>query len=221
MKRSGMILHLLFPEKCPLCGKLLGAEDEVLCRPCATQTPEASRLKQRIPFLSGAFALWYYESAVRDSLIRFKFWYRRTYSRRYGAILAVKLQDIVSQYDLITWVPVSRWRKLKRGYDQVELITRALCRELQVTPVACLKKIRHNPPQSGIASAAQRRANVLGVYKVPDPELIAGKRILLLDDIITTGATISECAKTLMAAGAKEVYGVAVAVTRKHKQTSR
>jgi ComF family protein len=121
------------------------------------------------------------------------------------------------KYDLIAWVPVSRLRKLKRGYDQVELIANALCNELQIMPEVCLKKIRHNPPQSSIPSAAQRRANVLGVYKVPAPELVAGKRILLLDDIITTGATISECAKTLMAAGAKEVYGVAVATTRQHK----
>jgi predicted amidophosphoribosyltransferase len=99
----------------------------------------------------------------------------------------------------------------------VELIAHALCAELQITPVVCLKKIRHNPPQSGITSAAQRRANVLGAYKVPNPALVAGKRILLLDDIITTGATISECAKTLLAAGAKEIYGVAVAAARLHK----
>ena len=117
----------------------------------------------------------------------------------------MKLLDLQQQYDLITWVPVSRLRKWKRGYDQVELIATVVCRELKTTPTGTLKKIHHNPPQSRIISAAQRRANVLGVYKVINPETIAGKRILLLDDIITTGATISECAKTLMAAGAQEV----------------
>ena len=216
MKINDLIAHLLFPEKCLLCTKLLHAPEVLLCNRCAVEAPEALKLKRRIPFLSGAFALWYYENDVRGSLLRFKFFGRRSYAQGYGAIVAMKLQDLHQQYDLITWVPVSRLRKLKRGYDQVELIAYALCRELQVTPVPCLKKIRHNPPQSRIASAAQRRANVLGAYKVLNPDLVAGKRILLLDDIITTGATISECAKTLMAAGAKEVYGVAVAAARRH-----
>ena len=217
MKRSNLIARLLFPEKCLLCGKLLQETEHLLCRKCAAETPEASGLKKKIPMLSGSFSLWYYEDHVRQSILRFKFHRRRSYALGYGWFLAQKLQDVYQRYDLITWVPVSRRRKLKRGFDQVELIAHALCKELQVTPAACLKKIRHNPPQSSIASAAQRRANVLGVYKVPDPALVAGKRILLLDDIITTGATISECAKMLMAAGAKEVYGVAVAATRQYK----
>ena len=217
MSTKNPIIRLLFPDKCLLCGKLLNRSETILCHSCQTEVPEALRLKQRIPFLSGAFALWYYEGHVRSSLIRFKFYHRRSYAQKYAAILAQKLPDIREKYDLVAWVPVSRLRKLKRGYDQVELIANALCNELQIMPEVCLKKIRHNPPQSSIPSAAQRRANVLGVYKVPAPKLVAGKRILLLDDIITTGATISECAKTLMAAGAKEVYGVAVATTRQHK----
>lgn len=211
------ILQLLFPEKCLLCNKILRPSESLICDPCRQDTSEVLKLKRRIPFLSGAFALWYYEGKVRYSLIRYKFWGRRGYSRQYGALLAAKLQDLLKQYDLIVWVPVSKWRRLKRGYDQVELIAYELHRRIQATPTVCLKKIRHNPPQSGLASAAQRRANVLGVYKVPDPAAVSGKRILLLDDIITTGATISECAKMLMAAGAKEVYGVAVAVTREEK----
>lgn len=217
MKIRNPITQLLFPSKCLLCGTLLPATETHLCSNCAETIPEALRLKRRIPFLSGSFALWYYENQVRDSLLRFKFYHQRSYARGYAAVLARRLPEIGDRYDLITWVPVSRRRKLKRGYDQVELIAHALCKELGVTPVACLKKIRHNPPQSGITSAAARRANVLGVYKVPDPETVAGKRILLLDDIITTGATISECAKTLMAAGATEVYGVAVAAARQYK----
>ena len=217
MKSKNPITALLFPDKCIFCCKLLEKSEHHLCPQCAADTPEALVLKQRIPFLKGAFALWYYENNVRSSLLRFKFHRRRSYAQSYGAFLAAKLPQLREKYDLIVWVPVSKRRKLKRGYDQVELIAHALCRELQITPIACLKKIRHNPPQSGIASAAQRRANVLGAYKVPEPALVRGKRILLLDDIITTGATISECAKTLLAAGAKEVYGVAVATTRQHK----
>lgn len=217
MKPSHWIVRLIFPDKCLLCGKMLQTPGIYLCPKCLANTPEALKLKQKIPFLSGAFALWYYEGAVRTSILRYKFRRRRGYARDYGSTLAGKLADLHKQYDLIVWVPVSRLRKLKRGFDQVELVARVLCKELGRTPVPCLKKIRHTPPQSGIVSAAQRRANVLGAYKVLDPEFVRGKKILLLDDIITTGATISECAKTLMAAGAKEVYGVAIATTRQYK----
>lgn len=217
MKHQNPIIRLLFPDKCLLCGRLLHSAETHLCRRCADETPKALKLKRKIPFLSGSFALWYYEKNVRKSLLRFKFGGRRSYAQGYGALLAEQFPDLTQRYNLIVWVPVSKWRRLKRGYDQVELIAHALCRELQVTPVPCLKKIRHNQPQSRIASDAQRRANVLGAYQVLNRDLVAGKRIFLIDDIITTGATISECAKTLMAAGAKEVYGVAIAAARRHK----
>ena len=217
MKTPILITRLIFPDKCLLCRKLLMTQHIHLCDHCETHAPVAMKLKQKIPFLSGAFALWYYEGSVRTSILRYKFGHKRSYARDYGAILAGKFSNVKEQYDLIAWVPVSRLRKLRRGFDQAELIARIFCSELSTTPTPCLKKVRHNPPQSGIASAAQRRANVLGAYKVIDPNMIKGKRILLFDDIITTGATISECAKTLMAAGAKEVYGVAIATTRQHK----
>ena len=105
-------------------------------------------------------------------------------------------------------------RKLRRGYDQVELLARAVGRELGMTPVPLLRKIRHNRPQSGISGMAERRANVLGVYRENGREQIVGKRILLLDDILTTGATAGEAARALLTAGAKEVHCAVVAAAR-------
>lgn len=219
---SGLLTELLFPGKCLLCGQLLDRSESLMCRNCAVQTEDAPPQKRRIPFLSGSFALWYYEGDVRGSLLRFKFSHKRSYARGYGSLLTMKLMDRADEYDLITWVPVSTRRKLKRGYDQTELIVRALGKEVTCPRIRCLKKIRHTPPQSTIKGLAARRANVLGAYRVLDPAAVAGKRILLVDDIITTGATISECARMLMTAGAKEVYGVAVATAKQHKhETSR
>ena len=99
--------------------------------------------------------------------------------------------------------------------DQVELIARSVGRELGLTPVPVLQKIRHNPPQSGIQDDSTRRANVLGAYRLKDPRQVHGKRILLLDDILTTGATAGECARMLRMAGATEVHCAAVAAARK------
>ena len=87
--------------------------------------------------------------------------------------------------------------------------------------VAVVRKIRNTKPQSTMGSAAHRRANILGAYEVIDPALVRGKRILLLDDIITTGTTASECAKTLLTAGAKEVKLAALAVASFENSTQR
>lgn len=120
--------------------------------------------------------------------------------------------------DILSWVPVSRLRKLKRGYDQSELLARAIAKELDCDIIPVLKKIRHTPPQSGIRDAAHRRANVRGSYRAKTPSILAGKRILLIDDVVTTGATGSECARVLLTAGAEEVYLAAVAAASNDKK---
>ena len=222
MKRLLLLIsHLLFPPKCVLCRKILDAHETDLCHQCRTDTPEFSAPQKKIPYLAGWTALWYYEGNVRHSMLRFKFYNARSHADTYGRMLAMKLAQEEVKFDLLTWVPISRVRKWRRGYDQVELIARAVGKELRCSPVPTLKKLRNNPPQSGLQEASQRRANVLGVYEVLDPAAIAGKRILLLDDIMTTGATAGECARMLLTAGAKEVYCAAVAASSHNKKPSR
>ena len=127
-------------------------------------------------------------------------------------------QDDFRDFDILTYVPVSRLRQMQRGYDQVELICSALAREWNITPVRCLEKARNTPPQSEIKDPARRRANVLGAYRCPCPGEIKGKRVLLLDDVITTGATVSECSRVLLTAGATQVLCASVAVTEFKKK---
>lgn len=203
---------LLFPPKCVLCGKLLRSQETDLCHTCRTEIRDFQRPRKKIPFVAQWRALWYYEGGVRSSLLRYKFHNKRSYSVVYGRLLAMKIaQEYPDDFDILTWVPVSQARKRKRGYDQVELLADAVAEELQLTKIPTLTKIRDNPPQSGISGLAQRKANVLNVYQVLSKDTVAGKRILLLDDIITTGATVSECARILLTAGAKEVICAAVA----------
>ena len=94
------------------------------------------------------------------------------------------------------------------------LVAMAAALELDDVAVSTLEKFKNVEKQSSMGSAEKRRANISGVYRAVDPELIAGKRILLIDDIITTGSTLSECARTLLDAGAKEVLCAAIAQTR-------
>ena len=216
MKLYHFLMELLFPPKCVLCRKLLKSGEIDLCRECRADAPEYAGKKINIRFLDSFAAVWYYEGNVRRSLLRFKFYNARSYGVSYGRILAMRLQrEYPDGFDMLTWVPVSRLRKLRRGYDQVELLAKAVGRELGLSPVPTLKKIRNNRPQSRLKDPAARRANVLGAYRLLEGAAVKGQRVLLLDDILTTGATAGECARVLLSAGASEVHCAAVAAARK------
>ncbi len=216
MKLYHFLMELLFPPKCVLCRKLLKDGEMDLCGACRADTPEYPNRKIKLPFLDSFAAVWYYEGNVRGSLLRYKFHNARVYGVSYGRILAMKLlREYPESFDILTWVPVSRLRRLRRGYDQVELLAKAVGAELGLPPVPTLKKIRNNRPQSRMKDPAARKANVLGAYRVLETADVTGKRVLLLDDILTTGATAGECARMLRMAGAKEVHCAAVAAARK------
>lgn len=215
MKIFHYFLEWVFPSKCVLCRKKLARGEMDLCQSCRTEVPQFVFRGKQLQFLDSWTAVWYYDGYVRSSLLRYKFHNARSYADAYGRLLAMKLlQEYPEGFDLVTWVPISPRRKFSRGYDQVELLAKAVGRELGLKPVRLLRKIRHNPPQSGLTEYAARRANVLGVYRAVNTEIIQGKRILLLDDIITTGATIAECARVLLTAGAGQICGGAVAARK-------
>ena len=216
MKRMIGLWALLFPPKCVLCGKILRDGETDLCKECRVEAPLCPNGKRKPQFLDSFVAVWYYEESIRKSLLRYKFYGRRSYAAAYGRLLAMELlQAFPEGFDVLTWIPVSRLRRLRRGYDQVELIAKAVGKELGIRPVPTLKKIRSNPPQSGITGEAQRKANVMGVYAVRADAQVNGKTVVLLDDILTTGATMGEAARTLRTAGAEQVHGAAVAAARK------
>ena len=201
------LLNLLFPPKCVLCQKVLEPQETDLCHTCWAESPWCGPNTAKFSFLDSWTAVWYYKGYIRRSLIRYKFYRARHYAAGYGKLLAMKIhQEYPDGFDLLTWVPISSWRRITRGYDQMELLAQAVGKELGMNPVSTLRKIRNNRPQSRIHGQAQRRANVLGVYRPVCPEQLEGKRILLLDDIVTTGATAGECARVLLTAGAKEVH---------------
>lgn len=212
------VLRILYPPKCLLCQKLLDKQETDLCHSCRMEQPEFFTAKKNISFIAQWTALWYYVGDVRNCLHRFKFYGVRSHAKPLGRLLAMHLmKEGFDKVDLITWAPISLKRNWERGYDQDKLICKAVAKELELPAASVLKKHRHTQAQSSLMDASQRRANVLGAYKVRDPKLVAGKRILLIDDIVTTGATASECARTLLTAGAKEVIFAAVAASEKYK----
>ena len=213
-----MLLDLFFPRKCIFCRALLKEDETDLCRACRMEAPDFSSAKNNIPFVAGWTAVWYYRDNVKYSIHRYKFRGALSYADSYGRFLAMRIAQMDIDYDYITWVPVSFRRRLSRGYDQVAILAKATAKELGVPLYPTLKKKRHNPAQSGLTDPAQRKANVIGAYATLPNGDIAGKTILLIDDVITTGSTVSECAKTLLTAGADKIYCAAIASAHKNNK---
>lgn len=204
MRFLDTLLNLLFPPKCPFCGR-------VLDRPGVCPACEAA-----LPWLAEEDGLWTlpadvpcaaplrYEGLARKGLLRFKFQGASAAAEPLGELVArCAAERFAGEFDVVTWVPVSRKRLRQRGYDQAELLARAACRLWNTRPVRLLDKRRDNPAQSGLHDAVLRRENVRGVYAASGAA--AGRRILLVDDICTTGATLSSCALALRQAGAETV----------------
>lgn len=221
MKLFSVLSQWLFPEKCVLCGRLLEKNEMDLCHKCRIDAPECGLSRTKYPYLESWTAVWLYQDLVRRSILRYKFYGKRSYAAAYARLLGVKLmKEDRLQVNLITWVPISAKRLKKRGFDQCQLLAEALSREVNIPAVPLLKKLRDNPPQSGIVGHAHRKANVLGVYQVMNTQQLQEKRILLLDDILTTGATAGECARVLLTAGAQEVH-LGVVAASKQERTGR
>jgi ComF family protein len=158
-------------------------------------------------------ALDYHAHNVSQSIISFKF-FRRPEAAK---VLAGYMAKIFNQYysdipfDHIQAVPVSPIRRKDRGYDQSYLLAQELCVLLNRPPPAdLLKKVVHNKEQH-LLGAEKRWKNVQNVYAPIDEYEIKDKMILLVDDIITTGATLDECAKVLLKSGARQVYCITLA----------
>ena len=144
---------------------------------------------------------------VREAVHRYKFNNLQGYCEFFGEKVAeVVDRDLAGKFDIITWVPLSKAGRRKRGYDQAMLLAMATALNLNDVAAETLRKIKNTMAQSGMTGAAERRANVMGAYEVTDEELIRDKRVLVIDDVMTTGATLGECARTLLMAGAKEVW---------------
>lgn len=201
------VLDLLYPPRCVFCHKFLRRHEGPICPYCREHIPYTREGgEQQGDFFRLCVSPLYYEEDVRESILRYKFSQTSAYAETYGHLLAECIaQRLEGCYDILSWVPLSRRRLKQRGYDQSLLLAKAVGAELGIPVQSTLEKQKHVPRQSRAGSPEKRRANISGAYRVPDPERVRGKRVLLVDDVITSGATLSECARVLRHAGAKEV----------------
>jgi len=207
------LLDIFFPPKCVFCSQLLNKNDDGICSKCIESLPYADNHgKQSGDVFDICISPLYYTGVVRRSVLRYKFHGASHYAGTYGEFLADCIREIPDfKFDIITWVPLSKKRERSRGYDQAMLIAKTTASVLDETAIETLIKHKNVRAQSELGDKKERSANIRGAFIVTNAEMIAGKNILLIDDVVTTGTTLEECTRVLLEAGAAEVFCAALA----------
>ena len=222
-------LDLLSPRACHICGKRLAISEETICGVCNWHLPrtyfcekaednELARLFWgRFP-IEKATALFFYQPQNEPSSLIYDLKYHQQDYIGFWAGTVIAKESMEHEFfqdiDIIVPVPISWGRKLKRGYNQSHMIASGISHATGI-PIntKALKRTRFDKSQTRL-SKTERMDNVDGAFQLKRPEDIQGKHILLVDDIITTGATITACAKELMKAGDVKFSVVSVGFTK-------
>lgn len=211
------VLDLLFPPKCPYCEKILDNPRVPACPKCEAGLPwlEGKAGERRIDFADGCWSPLAYDEVVRKAVHRYKFGRVRALGRPFGVVMAQCLTDHLAEgADLICWAPLSKQRFRQRGFNQAELMAREMGRLLSVPAEPVLMKVKDTGPQSDLAEESARRANARGAYALLPGVGLTGKRVVLVDDVVTSGATLGECAALLRQGGAEQVFCLTLARAR-------
>jgi len=227
----------VFPEECRICGRRLDDMGRVpVCAGClsalqpllaehfcaACRTPFQNRFPLdelgRCPLCrlglrgyDAAYSFGAYEGVLRELIHLFKYGRMRSLARPLGDYLASAI-PLDQGFDVIVPVPLHWRRRLARGFNQAALLAGAVARRYAVPVAPAVKRRRSTGNQAGLSNAA-RRANVAGAFAVRRPQQVRGRRVLLVDDVLTTGATASACAGALKRAGAAYVAVLTLART--------
>lgn len=192
---------------CSCCGLPFDYKmgEDVQCGECMRERPEYSRAR----------AAFKYDEHSKSLVLKLKYHDQLQLAPIYGAWLAKAGKELVSASDVIVPVPLHYWRFVGRRYNQSAMLAQALAKNTGLTMLPdALVRTRRTPPQAGL-TRAQRLDNVKGAFTVHArfAERIKGKTVLLIDDVMTTGATLNQCTKALLKAGAQSVNVLTLART--------
>lgn len=227
------MLRFFFPPKCMCCDTVMENERFAICEKCIPTLAHNTRAckvcgtpldtvfgelicttcREKRRSFTRAYVPFIYKDAVRVSIIGMKFRNKRARAITYASWILLKMREFEApQPDVITYVPMHFIRYGRRGYNQSHLIAVSLGELLHVPVVATLRKTKHTVPQSKLHGKDRYRA-LNGLYVCKKDVNVAGKRILLVDDVITTGSTLHACARELKKEGAREIQVATVAAT--------
>ena len=210
------LLDIIYPKECIICGK---TNEDILCDKCydnmfLNNIVKECKIDKYNENYKEHLYIFKYEGKIRNIILDYKF-NDKAYLYEFFVKIILKNEKIcrkIKKYDIIIPVPIHKKRNRERGYNQSELIARKIAENFENTECIknCLVKSRNNAKQSSLTKK-QRMQNVKGVYKIQNKQKIKNKRVILFDDIYTTGSTVNECAEVLNENGAKEVLVFTIA----------
>ena len=212
MRPLRALTDLLYPPKCPFCTRILERGEDRICVLCRQDLPWTDGPGPAPEGCELCLSPLHYRDGVRRAVHRYKFRGGAARAELFGELMARCLSDRRDGAgDLVTWVPLHPKRKKRRGYDQAELLARRAAQLCGLPAVPTLEKVRLTAVQSRQNTEADRRANVEGAYRALPGLDLTGKRVVLVDDVVTTGSTLAQCASCLRGAGAAAVVALTFA----------
>lgn len=204
-KRVFKTSKLVYPDKCPFCNKLID-NGEYACKECIDEMPQDGII-QGVQGGYRCVSTLVHTDKYRNALLNFKFNSKTQYASQFAAVMYNEIKrsypDMI--FDVITYVPMHKYAQFIRGYNQCELLAKHLSQNMNIPCKALLIKVKRTKPQHKLKSK-QRATNLKGAFRIIDKKDVKNKNILLIDDIITTGATLAECTKTLNKAKPMNIY---------------
>lgn len=225
------ILDLIFPQHCIICKKYLSRKEENICQPCwdnlvflpspfcaeCRSFVEKDRKCKRCEDESGlslVYSLGNFDESYQRLIYAFKYGQLLNLGKRLGSTLGEKIKEDKRflECDFLIAVPLHSSRKRKRGFNQSEILADEISQKIGLPVLKDILKRKKKTKDQTNLDTKEREENVRGAFEVRDRDKISGKNIILVDDVITTGATLKECARTLTQAGASGVLGLTVVV---------
>lgn len=226
------LTNLLFPSRCPVCGERLMAGEDGLCTACHFALPftqwrgrrgnPAERLFwAKVPVERANAFLRYYPGTDSSHLVHaLKYRNRPRIGRILGRMMAADLQgtDFFDGIDCIVPVPLAKRRQHHRGYNQSEMLARGVAEATGLPLInTAIARIVDNPTQTSL-TAQQRAENVQSIFRLRQTGVLADKHVLLIDDVLTTGATLLSCAKEMTGAKGIRISILTLFVAGRHSE---
>lgn len=233
MRYWQFLLNIIFPPKCIICKTEL--EQISLCHECykkvkfvpvkqvckycgvpletSAEDQLCGRCVLEAPIYDSARAVFKYDKYSKKIIFELKFKDHTEISKYLANIISAKFSEQISCCDIITSVPISRKRLVFRKFNQTSLLAKIIAKKLKLEINNNLLRKKDSDPQTGL-SGKKRRSNIIGKIKFEKKykNLIAGKKVAIIEDVISTGSTIKECAKVLKKNGAEEVHIYSLAI---------
>ncbi len=212
------ILNLLFPPYCLVCNSILEEDERLICELCWHDLPLINENRDLLNEIQSKFtneiyffrviAIWEFSPTIQIAIHHLKYQNFKILANRIGVVMAERLNrlNLSIENTILIPVPLHKTRIRERGYNQSALLCHVIASQTGfIYHDHVLKRIRYTQSQTKL-NVSERLKNVHKAFKVASPQEIQNKSVILVDDVITTGATANECARELIRAGAETVY---------------